>query len=108
MHVRKAMIELGPDEALTYTPGWRKTLSESCQGNAMIATTGDPEPELLADVDGERVGRAVQQELSEIRRQQMRENTVNWCGIGAPARPGHSRSSASRTSSACGRRSRSA
>ena len=84
MHVRKAMIELGPDEALIYTPGWRKTLSESCQGNAMIATTGDPEPELLADVEGGRVGRAVQQELSEIRRQQMRENTVNWCGIGAP------------------------
>ena len=25
-HVRKAMIELGPDEALTYTPEWLKTL----------------------------------------------------------------------------------
>ena len=24
-HVRKAMIELGPDEALTYTPEWLKT-----------------------------------------------------------------------------------
>ena len=24
----------------------------------MIATTGDPEPDLLADLDGERVGRA--------------------------------------------------
>ena len=23
-HVRKAMIELGPDEALTYTPDWLK------------------------------------------------------------------------------------
>ena len=23
-HVRRAMIELGPDEALTYTPEWRK------------------------------------------------------------------------------------
>ncbi len=84
MHVRKAMIELGPDQALTHTPGWLKTLVESCAGNALIATTGDPEPELLADVDGERIGRAVQQELSQIQRRHMQENVLNWCGIGAP------------------------
>jgi len=56
-HVRKAMIELGPDEALTYSPEWLKTLARAAAGNAMIATTGDPEPELLSDLDGERVGR---------------------------------------------------
>ena len=83
-HVRKAMIELGPDEALTYSPEWAKSFSRSMSGNAMIATTGDPEPELLADLDGERVGRAVPQEIVQIRMQQMAENSVNWCGIGAP------------------------
>src|SRR6478609_11446380 len=50
----------------------------------MIATTGDPEPELLADLDGERVGRAVPQEIVQIRVQQITENNVNWCGVGAP------------------------
>jgi aminopeptidase len=83
-HVRRAMIELGPDEALTYSPEWLKTLVTSCAGNALLATTGDPEPELLGDLDGERVGRAIPQELIEIRMQQLAENTVNWCGIGAP------------------------
>jgi aminopeptidase len=83
-HVRRAMIELGPDEALTYAPEWLKTFVTSIAGNALIATTGDPEPDLLADLDGERVGRAVPQELVQIRLQQMTENTVNWCGIGAP------------------------
>jgi aminopeptidase len=78
------MIELGPDEALTYSPEWLKTLVTSCAGNALLATTGDPEPELLGDLDGERVGRAIPQELIEIRMQQLAENTVNWCGIGAP------------------------
>ena len=84
-HARRAMIELGPDEALTYTPGWQKTLVSSFTGNAMIATTGDPEPELLADLDGERVARAVQREIWELRLEQFRENSVNWCGAGAPS-----------------------
>lgn len=85
MHVQKAMIGLGPDDALTYSPEWRKTFARSMSGNAMIATTGDPEPELLADLDGERVGRAVPQELVQIRMQQIREDSVNWCGVGAPS-----------------------
>ncbi|HZT84495.1 MAG TPA: aminopeptidase [Gaiellaceae bacterium] len=83
-HVQRAMIELGPDEALTYSPEWLKKLVRSCAGNALLATTGDSEPDLMADLDGERVGRAIPQEIIEIRMQQLAENTVNWCGIGAP------------------------
>jgi aminopeptidase len=84
LHARKAMIELGSDEALTYSPGWLKEFVSSMAGNAMIATTGDPEPDLMADVDGERIGRAVPQEIVQIRLQQMAENTLNWVGVGAP------------------------
>jgi aminopeptidase len=84
MHVRRAMIELGPDAALTYAPEWLKSFVTAISGNALIATTGDPEPDLLADLDGERVGRAVPQEIVEIRMQQMAANSVNWVGIGAP------------------------
>jgi aminopeptidase len=83
-HVQRAMIELGPDEALTYSPEWVKTFVSSMSGNALIATLGDAEPELLSDLDGERVGRAVQQEVAQIRREQTYENTVNWCAAGAP------------------------
>ena len=83
-HVRRAMIELGPDEALSYSPEWSKALARATAGNALLATSGSPEPELLADLDGERVGRAMQLEVSEIRRQQHRDHSVNWCGVGAP------------------------
>jgi len=83
-HVRHAMIELGPDEALTYAPDYVKTFVESFAGNALIATIGDAEPELMADLDGERVGRAVPIEVVQIRMQQLGENSVNWCGVGAP------------------------
>jgi aminopeptidase len=83
-HVRKAMIELGPDETLTYTPDWLKTLWHAAEGGALIATTGDPEPELMADLDGERVGRAQMKELTEIARAQMVARSVNWTGVAFP------------------------
>ena len=83
-HVRRALIELGPDDALTYSPEWRKARERETAGNALLGTTGDPEPELLADLDGDRVGRAVPLEIAEIRRQQHRDQSVNWCGVGAP------------------------
>jgi aminopeptidase len=83
-HVRKAMIELGPDEALTHTPDWLKTRWNAMEGNAVIATTGDPEPELLGDLDGERVGKAQMKALSEIARAQMVDRTVNWTGVACP------------------------
>jgi aminopeptidase len=83
-HIRRAMIELGPDEALGYSPDWLKTFVESASGNAQIGTLGDPEPELMADLDGERVGRAVMQEVMEIAIRKLREESVNWCGVCAP------------------------
>ena len=107
-HIRKAMIELGPDEALTYSPEWQKTFARASAGNALIATTGDPEPELLSDLDGERVGRARMKEVNEIAREQW--STARSTGPASRIRPraGRRRCSASPTSSASGRPSRSA
>jgi aminopeptidase len=83
-HVRHAMIGLGPDSALTYAPEWQKEFMNAGDGNAYIGTMGRPDPQLLGDLDGERVGRAVQPEIAEIVHRQYRENAVNWCGVGAP------------------------
>ena len=82
-HVRRALIELGPDEALSHSPEWLKTLTRTTEGNALLATAGNPEPELLADLDGDRIGRAFPLEVAEIRRQQHQAQSVNWCAIGA-------------------------
>jgi aminopeptidase len=83
-HVRRAMIELGPDEALTYSPEWLKTIARTTAGNAQLGTSGNPEPELLADLDGERVSRAMPLEVAEISRQHHLEQRINWCGVAAP------------------------
>ena len=83
-HVRRSRIELGPDEMLAHSPEWLKTLAEESAGMAQLGTTGNPEPELLADLDGDRVSRAVPLEAVEIFMRHHRDRTVNWCGVGAP------------------------
>jgi aminopeptidase len=84
-HVRHAMIELGPDEALTHAPEWMKQLYRAMEGGAQLWTTGDPEPELMNDLDGERVGRARQKELVAIIREQMIARSLNWSGVAYPS-----------------------
>jgi aminopeptidase len=82
-HARRAMIERGPDSALTYSPEWLKTLADSSGGTAQLGTLGDPDPHLMADLDGERVGRAIPIEAVELFRKRQFERTVNWCAVGA-------------------------
>ncbi len=84
-HVRRAMIEFGPDATLDYTPAWLIERWEAMRGNAMIGTTGDPEPELLADLPGERVGRARMPLLAEVQMAQMGDRVVNWTGLACPS-----------------------
>jgi aminopeptidase len=83
-HVRRAMIELGPEEALEHSPEWMKERYEAMDGEAFIGTTGDPEPHLLADLDGELVGRARMKEVSRIALRLMTQGAVNWTGLAYP------------------------
>jgi aminopeptidase len=83
-HVRHAMIEFAADEILQYTPPWQLERAKNWDGAAMIATTGDPEPELFGDLDGEKVGRTRMVEASEIARGTMMRKSVNWTGVAFP------------------------
>ncbi len=83
-HVRKAMIELGPDSALDHSPAWQVERVQAFAGNAMIATTGDPAPHLLADLDGERVGRARPTDVIKAHLRLITESTMNWTGVAFP------------------------
>jgi aminopeptidase len=83
-HVRRAMIELGPDKTLEYSPPWMIEHAEAMAGNAMVATTGDPEPRLLADLDSARVGRAQPIELRKTHVRLVTTNAFNWTGVAFP------------------------
>src|SRR4051795_12509131 len=77
-HVRRAQIELGPEESLTRSPDWLVARAESIEGNAIATIAGEAEPELLADLDQERVGRARMVRVIERALRIQNERAVNW------------------------------
>ena len=66
-HAKRAKIEYADEEMLGWTPPWVLTKVDYIaeQRGALIQIVGDPEPELLADLDGTRVGKARMRELAE-------------------------------------------
>jgi aminopeptidase len=85
-HVRKAMIELGPEETLTWTPPWllerERMLAE--EHAAVVAITGDPEPDLMADLDQSRVGRARMLDLAKESIKNTVKRVNNWTIVSSP------------------------
>jgi aminopeptidase len=79
-HVRRALIEHGPGESLDWSPPWLISRLErlSEQQGARIAVVGDPEPELLADLDPTRVGRARMTALLDASLKQATDRRVSW------------------------------
>jgi aminopeptidase len=85
-HVRRALIEHAADDVLSWTPPWllqrERAIGE--ERAAVVALTGDAEPDLLADLPGERVGRARMVALAEEANRQVNERLTNWVVIGVP------------------------
>ena len=85
-HLRRALIEGAPDEILSWTPPWlmERAREVGDERAAVIALTGDAEPDLLADLPGERVGKARMLELAEENTRQINEQLNNWTVVGVP------------------------
>jgi aminopeptidase len=85
-HVRRAMIELGPDETLNWSPPWlvARTNEIGEEQAAQITITGDPEPDLLADLDPDRVGRAYPIELARVGLENTVRRSNNWTVVAMP------------------------
>ncbi len=85
-HLQRAMIQHAADETLTWTPPWMlQRLRELVEARgALIAITGDPEPELLADLDGERVGKARRLVLAQEWVRAVGDNAVSWTIVPNP------------------------
>jgi len=79
-YVKRAQIELAPEDALDWTPPYVVKRLEDIgeRQGARISITGDPEPDLLADLDQRRVGRARMIRLDEANLQQVIANRVSW------------------------------
>src|SRR5438105_5969719 len=77
-HVRRAQIELAPEDTLTDSPDWLVERAAALEGNAVASIAGEAEPELLADLDQERVGKTRLVGVIERALQIQNERAVNW------------------------------
>lgn len=85
-HVRRAMIEGADEDVLSWTPPWilsrAKHIGEV--NAAIVALTGEAEPELLSDLPGDRVGKARPLALAEENMRQISELLNNWTVVACP------------------------
>ncbi len=79
MHVRKSFITHVDDEVLSQTPPWTLARAQAIlDGAAVISLAGEPEPELFADADQQRVGRARPIDAVKLQIQAINERRTNW------------------------------
>jgi aminopeptidase len=78
-HVRRAMIQHADDEVLVDTPEWRVVQARAMGDDAaLVMIAGDPEPDLMSDLDPARIGRAVPRAYLETLHGAQTARTVSW------------------------------
>ena len=77
-HVRKAMLESAPDEELTASHPWHLARLDAAIDGAIVGILGEAEPDLLAGLDQERVGKARPVELNRRYFAAVNERRMNW------------------------------
>ncbi len=86
LHLRHAAIELGPEEELGWSPpyllDWIRRWDE--ERPALIALTGNPTPDLLADLDPALVGRSDPKEIRAASLEHTAARRFNWTVVSAP------------------------
>ena len=85
-HLKRAMIEHAPDDALEWSPPWTIALIDYMveTRGATIVITGDAEPELLADLDQRRAQRARPRIAVEKLLDAENKRLIQWTILGYP------------------------
>jgi aminopeptidase len=86
VHMRRALVELGPEETLGKTPPWMLDRQRrfSAENAATISIQNSPDPTLLADLDGERIAKSMLKDLQQETLRQANERLVNWTIVSNP------------------------
>jgi aminopeptidase len=85
-HARKALIELGPDESLGWTPPWmlERARMFTNENAATISIQNSPDPTILSGLDGERIARSQLKDLQREYLKQANERLCNWVVVSNP------------------------
>lgn len=86
LHLRRAGIELGPEEEVGWSAPHLLDLYERAYDErpALISLTGNPNPDLLGDLDSTLVGRSEPKELRARSLRLITDRRVNWTIVAAP------------------------
>ena len=86
LHVRRALVELGPEASLSYSSPWDMTMLETLVNEqaAYIRVSGDPDPELMAGLDSARVGKAQYRDFRARWGQIVSHREVAWTIVPLP------------------------
>jgi aminopeptidase len=84
-HVRRAHIANAAEDQLGYSPPWAVERYDELGriGGALLAISGNPEPELFSDLDGARVGKARMKEVAEASLR-LSDGVCNWSIVAYP------------------------
>jgi aminopeptidase len=84
-HVRRTHVEAAAAERLGWSPPWmvERLRALGTSGGALCSITGNPEPELFADLDGARVGDARMVEVAEASLA-LTDGLCNWSIVAYP------------------------
>jgi aminopeptidase len=84
-HVRRAHIANAAEDQLGYSPPWAVERYDELGriGGALLAISGNPEPELYSDLDGERVGKARMKKVAEASLR-LSDGVCNWSIVAYP------------------------
>ncbi len=85
-HVVRSRIVHAPEDSLGWSPPWMLTLIDELArtGGAMVAITGSAEPQLLADLDPERVARTHPKQQAEKILAETGQGNIAWTIVGYP------------------------
>lgn len=85
-HMRRALVELGPEEGIDWSPPWDVSKVEWLDEHrgATIAIFGDPDPGALDGVDPTRVAQAVRRAYLERSNESLDAQATNWTVVAYP------------------------
>ncbi len=85
-HVRRSRILHAPEDTLDWSPPWTVSfIDELAETNgAMIAITGDPEPELFAELDPKRIAKNRPRLIAEKLLEATGDGRIAWTIVGYP------------------------
>ncbi len=85
-HVQRARILNAPMESLDWSPPWTLALIDELEATngAMIAITGNPEPELFADLDPARIAKTRPRLVAERILKATNDRVIAWTIVGYP------------------------